>query len=64
MARSHHAAVCLDCGGKSPQVLITGGLDKNNNVLKDIWILDILSGSFKEVSSHGCLFVEIKMWSI
>ena len=64
MARSYHAAVCLDYGKDSPQVLITGGFDQGDRALSDVWILDVLSGCFKEVSTHSGLFVEIQVWSI
>ena len=57
VARSHHAAVCLHYGKDSPQVLITGGLDNGGKALSDLWVLDILSGSFKEVSTDGGLFI-------
>ena len=49
--RASHAACCLNFGQDHPQVLVTGGLDKNGNTLNDIWILDIKSGMWREVSS-------------
>ena len=64
MARSSHAAVCLHYGKECPQVLITGGHTYGDKVLSDLWVFDVLSGSFKEVSTHGGLFVEIKVWCI
>ena len=64
MARLYHTAVCLHYGKDSPQVLITGGLGHGRKVLSDIWVLDVLSGSFKEVSTLGGLFIEVKVWCI
>ena len=64
MARQGHAAVCLHYGKDSPQVLITGGLGCGDKVLNDIWMLDIFSGSFKEVSTDSGLFIEVKVLSI
>ena len=49
-ARSHHAACCLNYGEENPQLLVTGGADKNDNTLKDAWILDVMSGRWREVS--------------
>ena len=49
VGRMRHAATCLGYGGDHPQLLITGGADENNEVLKDTWLLDVESGSWKEV---------------
>ena len=51
--RSCHAAVCLGYGGDHPQLLITGGLGVSKKVLGDSWILDLQSGSWREVSVDG-----------
>ena len=48
--RSGQAAVCLGYGEPRPQVLVTGGLSADNNVLSDAWILDVQLGHWKEVS--------------
>ena len=57
--RSGHAACCLNYGEEHPQLLVTGGLDKNGKTLQDAWILDIKSGRWREVSSdeshHECV---------
>ena len=50
--RSFHAAVCLENGGPHPQVLVTGGLGAGNKVLSDVWILDVQSGHWREVSAE------------
>ena len=59
MKRAKHATVCLDYGGDRPQLVVTGGLDASNNVLNDVWIMDVQSGMWKEVStciySMGCV---------
>ena len=49
--RSCHAAVCLGYGGDHPQLLVTGGKHENGAILNDIWMLDLLSGRWKEVRS-------------
>ena len=61
MGRSDYASVCLDYGGASPQVLVTGGHDNDGNVLNDIWILDILSGCWKKVSNLWQHLVSLEM---
>ena len=47
--RSAHAACCLNYGEEHPQLLVTGGLGKNNNALQDAWILDVKSREWREV---------------
>ena len=47
--RADHAACCLNCGGDHPQLLVLGGLDKDRNVLGDMWILDVDSCNWTEV---------------
>ena len=54
MARQSHAAVCLGYGGDHPQLLVTGGLDKDCTVLSDIWVLDLQFLRWKEVSREVC----------
>ena len=47
--RCGHAAVCLGQGTR-PQLVVLGGQD-GNHVLNDVlWILDVESGRWKEVS--------------
>ena len=48
--RREHAAVCLVCDD-GPTLLITGGIDKDDKVLDDVWLLDMKSGRWREVSS-------------
>ena len=50
MGRSNHATVCLDYGGDRLQLVVTGGLDVSDNVPNDVWIMDVQSGTWKEVS--------------
>ena len=47
--RSHHAAVCLNYGQQYPQLLVTGGWDRQDKPLADLWILDIERGSWRKV---------------
>ena len=54
MKRSNHATVCLDYGGDRPQLVVTGGVDASDNTLNDMWIMDVQSGMWKEVST--CIY--------
>ena len=54
MQRCSHATVCLDYGGDRPQLVVTGGTDASNNVMNDVWIMDVQSGMWKEVST--CIY--------
>ena len=47
--KSHHAAVCLNYGQQYPQLLVTGGRDRQGKPLADVWILDIERGSWRKV---------------
>ena len=58
--RDSHAACCLNYGQDDPQVLVTGGVDENLNVLNDMWILDIKSGKWREVSVD----VHMNVWLV
>ena len=49
--RSDHAACCLNYGQEHPQLLISGGLDNADKTLGDAWLLNVASGTWKEV---GC----------
>ena len=53
MKRICHATVCLDYGGVRPQLVVTEGYD-GGNVLNDVWIMDVRSGMWKEVST--CIY--------
>ena len=48
--RTRHAAVCLGYGGDHPQLLVTGGWTGGGDVLSDVWLLDVQSGRWREVS--------------
>lgn len=50
VGRYRHAAVCLGYGGQRPQLLIIGGRDSEAKVLDDMWLLDVHSSQWKEVS--------------
>ena len=62
MKRCSHATVCLDYVGDRPQLVVTGGFDVSDNVLNDVWIMDVQSGMWKEVSTciYGMSCVVIK----
>lgn len=52
-ARRGHAACCLNFDQESPQLLISGGINSTfKKVLKDMWMLDINSGTWKEVEYY------------
>ena len=57
--RSSHAACCLNYGQDHPQFLVTGGIDKNGNTINDMWILDVQSGRWREVS--GDVHMKVRM---
>ena len=47
--RSYHAACCLNYGQQFPQLLVSGGLDRQDKPLADLWILDIERGNGRKV---------------
>ena len=47
--RWYHGACCLNYGEDHPKLLISGGLDNSDNILRDMWILDVNSGKWTEV---------------
>ena len=47
--RSVHAAVCFNYGQQYPQLLVTGGRNRQGKPLADVWILDIERGSWRKV---------------
>jgi len=49
VARCFHAACCLNYGDENPLLLMTGGNDNNNNIMKDAWLLEVNSGRWREV---------------
>ena len=49
MARCYHASVCLGYDGDHPQIVVIGGIG-GNKVLSDMWLLDVVSGIWREVS--------------
>ena len=48
VGRDGHAS-CLLSGSPNPQVLISGGWDKDNKLIKDAWILNVNARVWKEV---------------
>ena len=55
--RGYHAACCLNYGQQFPQLLVSGGLDRQGKPLADLWILDIERGNWRKVrqTSHHFL---------
>ena len=47
--RYSHAACCLNYGQEFPQLLVSGGLDRQGKPLADLWILDIERGNWRKV---------------
>ena len=55
--RCYHAACCLNYGQHFPQLLVSGGLDRQHKPLADLWILDIERGNWRKVRQtfHHCI---------
>ena len=47
--RARHATSCLNYGEDYPKLLMSGGVDNDRNILGDMWILDVNSGTWREV---------------
>lgn len=50
VGRTIHAGCCLNYGEDHPQLLIHGGLGDSHSALDDMWILDVDTGKWTEVS--------------
>ena len=62
VARSSHASVCLNYGEERPQIFISGGKGNEGKVLGDVWILDVMSGNWTEVSwSYSVVQKELQL---
>ena len=48
--RSLHAACCLNYGQDHPQLLVYGGADDGSKTLGDMWMLDVDTVKWAEVS--------------
>ena len=48
--RSGHAACCLNYGADHPKLLLSGGIDDDKTVQEDMWIFDVVSSQWIEVS--------------
>ena len=48
--RSGHVACCLNYGQDHPQLLVYGGIDNGNKTLEDMWMLDVDTVQWTEVS--------------
>ena len=55
-ARQNHAACCLNFDQDFPQILVSGGVNnKLKKIHKDVWLLDVKTGTWKEV--YMCMSV-------
>ena len=52
MPRDDHAACCLNFGDDYPQLLVTGGQDRNLKVVDDTWILDVCARTWRKVNFY------------
>ena len=59
MPRDGHAACSLNFGDDHPQLLVTGGLDRSDNVLDDAWILDVRARTWRKVNICFKVFIAI-----
>ena len=50
VGRDNHAACCLNYGQDHPQLLVYGGVDNSSKALGDMWILDVDTVKWAEVS--------------
>ena len=50
--RTGPVACCLNYGQQFPQLLVTGGVDRQLRPLADVWILNIHRGKWKKVKRH------------
>ncbi len=50
VGRYGHAACCLNYDQDHPQLLVYGGLDNGNKLLGDMWMLDVDTVQWAEVS--------------
>ena len=48
-------------GEEHPQLLVTGGVDKDATTLQDAWVLDVKYGRWREVSGDECMVEYITM---
>ena len=49
VGRADHAACCLGYAGDHIHLLVTGGADRDNKTLKDLWSFDLSLKKWKEV---------------
>ena len=49
VGRHTHAACCLGYAGDHIHLLVTGGVDRNMKVLRDIWLFNLSLKKWKEV---------------
>ena len=50
VGRTDHAACCLGYAGDHIHLLVTGGIDRGGNVLKDVWLFNLSLKKWKKVS--------------
>ena len=47
--RSSHAACCVNYGQQYPQLLASGGLNREGRPLEDVWILNVERENWRKV---------------
>ena len=57
--RSRHAACCLNSGEDHPFLLVSGGANREKEILADMWILDVDNGRWKEVRTRLCMHLSV-----
>ena len=55
--RDYHAACCLGYDGDHPHLLIHGGIGKDEEALNDIWLFNLSSRKWQEVTIQVVLCV-------
>ena len=57
--RDGHAACCLGYDGDHPHLLIHGGRGKDNKTLNDMWLFNLSSRKWQEVTIYIYIYIYI-----
>ena len=57
--RCDHAACCLNYDQQHPQLLVTGGVKRTQEILEDAWILDVDRKKWKQVREEYSTLCDI-----
>ena len=49
VGRFRHAACCIGFNSEHPYLVVIGGVNKDKNTLKDVWLFDMSSRKWNEV---------------